>query len=161
MTYRDFEHFFGRSAILELLKKRVVGLKDGYRQNVALLGDQYLGKSSIVQRFLQDLDDPDIISIYLDLEHRDGNYFYSKFTGSLLYHFLKSQKLPLHEDLNLLQESAKHLIPNTVQVIGKIRSDMANGKTSAAMQGLLSLPEVFTNETGKFCLLILDEFHNL
>ena len=40
----DLEKFCGRKVILDLLKRRVLGLKEGYRQNVALLGYPYVGK---------------------------------------------------------------------------------------------------------------------
>ena len=41
------EKFFGREEVLELLNKRVLALKDGYRQNVALTGQSLSGKSSV------------------------------------------------------------------------------------------------------------------
>ncbi|MCK5179565.1 MAG: ATP-binding protein, partial [Candidatus Omnitrophica bacterium] len=153
--------FFGRTDVLGLLKKRVVDLKEGCRQNVALLGNQYVGKSAILHDFLLNLDDTDVTAIYLDLENKDFNYFFSKFTGSLLYNFSRNHQLPLYDDLNLLLESTKESIPQTVQVIRKIQKEFNNGKLPAAFLGLLTLPEIFTNETGKFCILILDEFQNL
>ena len=45
------EKFFGREEVLELLNKRVLALKDGYRQNVALTGQSLSGKSSIILAF--------------------------------------------------------------------------------------------------------------
>ena len=138
--------FFGRIDVLGLLKKRVVDLKEGCRQNVALLGNQYVGKSAILHDFLLNLDDTDVTAIYLDLENKDFNYFFSKFTGSLLYNFSRNHRLPLHDDLNVLLESTKESIPQTVQVIRKIQKDFNNGKLSAAFLGLLTLPEIFTNE---------------
>lgn len=155
------KNFFGREDILNLLKKRVIDLKAGCRQNVALLGNQHVGKSSILHSFLSDLDEEEVIAIYLDLENKDFNYFFQKFTGSLLYNFSKNRQIPLHDDLSLLLESARRLIPQTVQVIEKIQKDFEHGKLSASYLGLLMLPEIFTNETGKFCILILDEFQNL
>jgi len=155
------KNFFGRTDVLNLLKKRVIDLKEGCRQNVALLGNQYAGKSAILHNFLLNLDEDDVTAIYLDLENKDFNYFFSKFTGSLLYNFSRNRQLPLHDDLNLLLESTKEFIPQTVQVIRKIQKDFNNGKLSASFLGLLTLPEIFTNETGKFCILILDEFQNL
>jgi len=50
--------------------------------------------------------------------------------------------LPLHDDLNLLLESTKELIPQTVQVIQKIQKDFEHGKLSASYLGLLMLPEI-------------------
>ena len=46
------EKFFGRDTILEILKKRALALKDGYRQNIALTGQSLAGKSSIILQFL-------------------------------------------------------------------------------------------------------------
>lgn len=155
------KNFFGRTEVLGLLKKRVVDLKEGCRQNVALLGNQFVGKSTILHDFIYNLDEDDVIAIYLDLENKDFNYFFNKFTGSLLYNYSKNQHLPLHEDFNLLLESTHAIIPQTVQVIRKIQKDFNNGKLSASYLGLLTLPEIFTNETGKFCILILDEFQTL
>lgn len=153
--------FFGRAGVLDLLKKRVNDLKEGCRQNVALLGNRYVGKSTILHKFLLDLDDKRVTAIYLDLENKDLNYFLGKFTGSLLYNFSRNRGLPLHDDVNLLLESTKASIPQTGQVIKKIQKDGAQGKWPAAFSGLLTLPELFTNETGEFCVLILDEFQNL
>jgi len=164
MSYIDSESekkFFGRTNTLELLKRRVTDLKEGYRQNIALLGNEFVGKSSVLQHFVYNLDDNDVTVIYLDLENKDFNYFFSKFAGSLLYNFSKNNGLPLHEDLNFLLETTKECIPHTVQVIKKIQADFTSGKLNASFQGLLTLPEIFTNETGKYCVLILDEFQNL
>ena len=74
MRIADIDKFFGRKPTLSLLKKRVFDLKEGYRQNIAFLGGQYLGKSIILQKFLTELDDQDIIPIYIDLETGDGYY---------------------------------------------------------------------------------------
>jgi AAA+ ATPase superfamily predicted ATPase len=155
------KNFFGRTDVLNLLKKRVADLKEGCRQNVALLGNPFVGKSAILHDFLSNLEDEDVTAIYLDLGHKGFDYFFNKFTGSLLYHFSKNCRLPLQDDLNLLLESSKAHIHQTVQVIRKIQKDYAHGKISASFLGLLTLPEIFTNETGKFCILILDEFQNL
>lgn len=154
-------NFFGRVETLKLLKKRVLDLKEGYRQNVALLGNRYVGKSAIIQKFVSDFDDPDCLVVYLDLENKDFTYFFHKFAGSLLYQFAKQKQLPLHESLPLLLESTKPFIPQTVEVVQKIQLDLSKGKVVDTFLGLLALPEIFTNETGKFCVLILDEFQNL
>ncbi|HBR14689.1 MAG TPA: hypothetical protein DD723_03980 [Candidatus Omnitrophica bacterium] len=162
MSFIDQEqNFFGRTPILNLLKRRVIDLKEGYRQNVALLGNKCVGKSAILQKFISDLDDPDVTTIYLDLQNKEFNYFFSKFVGSLLYYFSKSKNLPLYDDLNLFLESTKKFIPQTIEVIKRIQMDINGGKPLDAFHGLLILPEIYTNETGKFCILILDEFHDL
>lgn len=162
MSYIDTENnFFGRTETLDLLKKRVVDLKEGYRQNVALLGNQYLGKSAILNQFVRNLDDSEVTVIYLELENKDFYYLSNKFCGSLLYNFSKNNNLPLFDQLDLLVESTKDVLPQTTQVIARIQSDVQSGKFAQAYLGLLTLPEVFTTESGQFCILILDEFQNI
>lgn len=154
-------NFFGRSSIIDTLKKRVVGLKEGYRQNVALIGNHFVGKSSILQHFASNLDDNSVSLVYLDLEHKDFEYFLTKYIGSLLYSYSKNISLPLYEDLELLLESLKNKIPNTIHVIRKIREDFRKGKIADSYLGLLTLPEIFTNESGQHCILIFDEFQHI
>jgi len=162
MNAIDLENnFFGRTSVLALLKRRVVDLKEGYRQNIAFLGDRHIGKSSILKKFIRDLDDDGIIDIYLDLDNKDFSYFFQKFIGSILYNFSKAQKLPLHEDINLLLEHSRKLIPQTAAAVKKIQNAAAKGKYAEAYRDLISLPEIFTSESGKCCVIILDEFHNL
>src|SRR3989338_2857093 len=100
-------NFFARKSILDLLKRRVIDLKEGYRQNIAFLGDRFIGKSSLLHKFIFDLDDEAIIPIYLDLDHKNLQYFFSKFVGTILYNFSKTKRLTPHTDIHLLMESTK------------------------------------------------------
>ena len=162
MTLTDSDYnFFGRRQILDILNKRVLGLKDGYRQNLALLGSRYVGKTALVQRFIMDFEDPSVIILYLDLESRDFGYFVQQFSKGILYHFLKHQNLPLQEDLKLLCETARPLIPLTTATVESVQSLFKEGKINEAYALLLNLPEVFCQETKKSFVLILDEFQNL
>lgn len=154
------QNFFGRTAILELLKKRVLDLKEGYRQNVALFGNRYIGKTAILRQFLANLDE-EITVVYVDVENKDFRFFLDQFVGSLLCNYSRSRKLPPHEDVALLLESVQEGIPHTVSVIRKIYKDYHAKKLSTSFHGLLALPEIFTNETGRVCVLVLDEFHRL
>ena len=155
------DHFFGRKAALELLKKRVLDLKEGYRQNVALLGPRFIGKSSLIQKFISDWDDPTTISVYLNLENKDISYLYEKLVKSLLFGFTKIKNTPLQEDLTVLLEETRGALPQTVQVIEHIQQLLKQKKNSEVYQSLLSLPEIFAVETNLNCLLFIDEFHCL
>jgi hypothetical protein len=162
MTLIDHDHnFWGRQNTLEVLRKRMSGLKEGYRQNVALLGSRYIGKTAILQKLLTEHDDKDIFLLYLDIESRNFGHFSRQYTKSLLYHFLKSHGVPLHEDLKLLCASSRELIPLTVNSIEAIEEFVSLGKIEDAYRALLDLPDVFCGETGKFVVLIFDEFQNL
>ncbi len=162
MTRIDLENnFFDRRSVLELLKRRVMDLKDGYRQNLCFLGERWIGKTAIVKKFLSDLDDDAIVAVYLDLEHRDIHLMVENLATSLLFQFSKAKGLHLHHDLNLLLESVKKVLPRTTEEIKKIQINLAKGKIAEAYKDLINLPDTFTQETGKFCLVILDEFHYL
>ncbi len=158
----DIEHnFFGRRDILDLLGKRLQGLKEGYRQNVALVGARTVGKTALLTKWISEHDDPGVILLYLDLESRDLSYFSRQLCKSLLYHYLKSQKLPLQEDLKLLCASSRELIPATVTAIEEVQELLKVNKRAEAYVGLLTLVDVFTQETKKSVVLIFDEFHHL
>lgn len=163
MNLIDFDHnFYGRRSVLEVLKKRVMGLKEGYRQNVALLGDRYIGKTALLHRLISQMEEQDVFFIYLDLEDRDFDYFAIQFTKSLLYNYLKKENLsPLQEDLKLLCVAVKDRLPRTVFLVQAIADLTAQGKRLEAYHMILSLPEVFTQETGKSVVLIFDEFGHL
>ncbi len=162
MTMIDFENnFFGRRSIIDLLKRRVLDLREGYRQNVALLGDRHIGKTSILKKFIFELGDEGVVDVYVDLENKDFYSFFLKISGGLLYNFCRNKKLPQQHDLKLLLESTKRLIPQTVEEIKRIEGLIAKDKIAEAYRDILSLPEVFSNETGLFCVIILDEFHFL
>jgi len=163
MNLIDFDHnFYGRRSVLEILKKRVMGLKEGYRQNVALLGDRYIGKTALLHRLISQMEEQDVFFIYLDLENRDFDYFAIQFTKSLLYNYLKKENLsPLQEDLKLLCAAAQDRLPRTVFLVRAIADLTAQGKMLEAYHMILSLPEVMTQETGKSVVLIFDEFGHL
>ena len=163
MNLIDFDHnFFGRRSVLDVLKKRVLGLKEGYRQNVALLGDRYIGKTDLLHGLISQMEEQDVNFLYLDLENRDFDYFTTQFTKSLLYNFLKKENIsPLQEDLKLLCLACKDRLPRTVFLVQAIETFTAQGKVLEAYHMILSLPEIFTQETGRAVVLIFDEFGQL
>ena len=162
MTYQNNQqNLQERKDTLDILKKRVLDLKEGYRQNVAVLGNRYLGKTTLLTQFIANIDDENIVVIYLDLDNRNTNYFVTKFIGSLLYNYSRLKNLPLHDDVNLLIQQTQSSIPLTIEHIRDIQSVYAKGQILEAFSKVLSLPEIFSNETGLFCVLILDEFQSL
>lgn len=58
-------NFFDRRSYLETLNKRILGLKEGYRQNIAIIGDELVGKTSIIFNLLYKTYDTRINFLYL------------------------------------------------------------------------------------------------
>ncbi|MFH0790345.1 MAG: ATP-binding protein [Candidatus Omnitrophota bacterium] len=155
------ERFFGRVEALDLLTKRTNALKEGYRQNIAIVGPQLIGKSSLVLHFFFNRCPANILPIYIELSNRAFEHFTRKFTGSLLYQYLKSKNLDVALEIELLKKHAQPFIPKTVKVIQAIEIDIENRQVDHSFEKLLSLTEILKNETGLICAVILDEFQLL
>jgi predicted transcriptional regulator len=155
------EQFFGRDEALSLLKKRVNALTEGYRQNVALTGQNLAGKSSILHHFLYNFHDNRILPIYVEITDEPFIYFAQRFTGSLLYNLLRSKGEEPKEDFEMLVEEAKPFIPSTVKSIREIQDLARKRDFDNAYSLLFDLTSIVKEETGRSCVIILDEFHNL
>ncbi|MBM3244005.1 MAG: hypothetical protein FJZ12_04155, partial [Candidatus Omnitrophica bacterium] len=102
--------FFGRSAYLEILKKRISGLKDNYRQNIAVIGDELVGKTSLIFKLMEGFQDNRIILNFVETRPESIDFFAKRFIGILLYNFLNNSGLALREDLDfLIRKSSKYI----------------------------------------------------
>lgn len=155
------KNFFGRSHILALLAKRVSGLGEGYRQNIAIIGPELLGKSSILRHFLSTLNNPEIIPVYIEVDIEPFSYFAHKFMRVLLYHFLIKKTKVIGQDLKSLFETGQQFVPRTVRAMEKVDEHLKRGEFDQACELLLDLSAILREESGNFCLIILDEFHLL
>jgi len=155
------DNFFAREAYLNTLEKRISDLKEGYRQNIAIIGDELIGKTSIIFKFLNKFCDNRIIPIYLEIRPESLVSFAKRFIAVLLYNFLNNSGLPLKEDLDFLIKKSEKYIPKTVEKISFILSSLEKRKKNNVFIELMSLCEMINQETNKSCVVIFDEFHNL
>ena len=155
------DRFFDRKNYLQILEKRVLGLKEGYRQNLAIIGEENVGKTSIISKFLSHFYDPRIITVYLEIRPEPLEDFAKRFMATLLYNFLLNSGLPLKEDLNYLLLKSSRYIPKTVEKMQAILNELARRKKINIITELFNLPELMHEETQKFTVLFFDEFHNL
>jgi len=155
------DKFFDRKNYIQILEKRVSSLKEGYRQNIAIIGDENVGKTSIISKFLANFYDPRIITVYLEARPEALDEFARRFIGALLYNFLLNSGLPLKEDLDYLVTKSSRYIPKTTERINFILNELSRRKKINIVTELFNLPELINQETGKFTVLFLDEFHNL
>ena len=155
------DKFFDRKNYIEILEKRVSSLKEGYRQNIAIIGDENVGKTSIISKFLANYYDPRIIAVFLEVRPESLEGFAKRFIATLLYNFLLNSGLPLKEDLGYLVNKSSGYIPRTTERIDFILNELSRRKKINIISELFNLPELINQETGKFTVLFLDEFHNL
>jgi len=152
---------FGREAYLEIFLKRIRNFKEGYRQNLAIIGDELIGKSSVIFRFLNKFSDNHLIMIYLEGRTEPLASFAQRFIGVLLYNFLINSGMPLKEDLEFLINKSSRHIPKTTEKIRSILAALEKRKKNNIIPDLFHLTESINQETGKSCVVILDEFHSL
>lgn len=155
------DSFFDRKLYLDILEKRIRDLKDGYRQNIAIIGNELVGKTSIICSFLNKFYDNRSLILYLEIRPESLASFTKRFIGVLLYNFLINSNIPLKEDLDFLINKSSKYIPKTIEKIKLILTALDRRKKNNIFTELLSLCEIINQETGKLCVVILDEFHNL
>ncbi len=156
--------FFDRKPILDLLAKRINDLKGGYRKNIGLLGQELLGKTSLVQQLLTTLKDPQILPIYIEVEPEPFAHFVHQFIGNTLYSFLKSTTNDNElrgKDLSYLVKAAVKSLPETIKITKKIEASLKEKLFDQAYFLVLDLVSVLQEETGKKIIVVLDEFHRL
>jgi len=152
--------YLERKIYSQAIEKRIRSLKDGYRQNIAVIGDELVGKTTIIFDILKKFNDPHIIIIYLEVRPETLGIFCRRFIAILLYNFLANSCIPLKEDIDFLLGKSEKYIPETTKKIRSILSALQKRKKSNVFSELLSLGESINQETGKFCVIIFDEFHN-
>ncbi|HTL70982.1 MAG TPA: AAA family ATPase [Candidatus Eisenbacteria bacterium] len=156
------DDFFGRQMVLDLLVKRANGLKSGYRQNVAIIGHQQIGKTSILRQFLHVYKDPEILAFCVEIKLQALDYFVDQFARSLLFQYLvRREPVDSTESLASLTQKAAPSIPKTVARIHEIAQLLKQRHAEEAYSKLFELTSVIRQETGLHCIVILDEFHRL
>ena len=156
------ENFFGRQEIVDLLVKRASALKSGYRQNVAIIGHQQLGKTSVLRQFLHVFRDPEILPIYVEIKFQALDYFIDQFARALLFQYLSGRAAAEPTDtLAALSEKAQPFIPKTVGRIAEIAALLRQRHAEEAYVRLFELTQVLKDETGMCSIVVLDEFHRL
>lgn len=142
--------WFDRSDLLHLLLKRVEGFEAGYRQNLALLGPEGIGKTTLLRRLLQErlAHRSSCLVCYVDLKLEDTFAdWVERFVQALLAQALKvksTQELPRSRGLG------ERLLARADQ-----------GSADEVFAELWDLPYLITQETGLPIVLVVDEFHRL
>lgn len=155
------DKFFGRDKVLEILSKRAIALKDGYRQNIALTGQSLAGKSSIILQFLHSIKEDGFIPIYVEVIKEPFRAFANKFIATMLYSALAKKGEEVSVDIEFLMERASAALPKTYSAIKHVNSSIEKEEYDQAYSSLLELTSTLKMESDIPCIVILDEFDNL
>ncbi len=148
------KEFSSREMTLELLRKRVEGFENGNKQNVALIGPKYIGKSTLLLKFYYEmLACRRVVPVYLELRKEPFqllekrfiesilSYFRIKYGGDFDEHFPENHP-EFHEHISKLTRSSRRSHEQT-------------------LSELFELLDELRKETGLPVVFILDEFQKL
>jgi AAA+ ATPase superfamily predicted ATPase len=155
------EKFFGRDEELELFAKRVLALRDGYRQNIALTGQSLSGKSSIILHFLSTIKSEGFVPVYVEVIKEGFDSFADKFIATMLYNALARRGEAPTPDLETLLDLAKAEFPKTYSAIRAVYAMVSESAIDEAYTALLTLTSILKEESGLPSIVIFDEFDNL
>ncbi|MBU1007170.1 MAG: ATP-binding protein [Candidatus Omnitrophica bacterium] len=153
-----------RLEILNNLIHRLNSFCEGYRQNIAIIGEPYIGKTSLIKELLASdkIKKDDMIPIYLETKIEPFDFCVKRFIKSALFNLLRSDpSLTTPPDTVLLIEDLKRTYPKTAQTCAKVLQDVEKSRLEEAYSAMLDIPATIHEESKKRCVLIMDEFHNL
>jgi hypothetical protein len=155
--------FFAREDIISELAKSAESIKQGYRQNIAIVGNSLIGKSSLLLHFLGSLsDDKNVIPVYIDMQCANVKEFISAFIKSAFYNALKKQvdvKLPA--DTDSLLENAKAIFPKSYDLARRVLRLAEEASIDDAFSEAWDIPAFLSTESGCFVLVVVDEFNRI
>lgn len=153
--------FLEREEILGLLAKRLNAFKQGYRQNMALVGNHGVGKSSILHQFLAQNTDSSILSVFVEVPHGSLELFVKRMMSGILMGLLKSKGQDVPWDVAELIQAAKQYVPKSVRHMRGSLKLVNQGRHEEAYREALALPRILREELGTKAILILDHFSDL
>ena len=157
--------WFDRTPLLDQLRRKTEGFRSGYRQNVALLGEEGIGKSALLRRLTEGFSTghPDFLPVYLELDESDNLVeWVTRFMQTLLYGALQVRGCdPLPTQWTGLLESCASWSPRVAHSAQRILDGADGGKSDQAYQQCWDLLPMISNDLGCRVLIILDEFHRL
>ncbi len=155
---------YNRPDIVETIIRRVNSFSEGYRQNIAIIGEPSIGKTSLIKDILSSnqIKRDDIIPIYLEIKIEPFEFCAKRFIKSALFQLMRSDPtLTAPHDTVLLIEDLKRTHPKTAETCIRVLQDIDKGRLDEGHSFMLDITAMISEESKKRCLLILDEFHNI
>ncbi|MDD5018872.1 MAG: ATP-binding protein [Candidatus Omnitrophica bacterium] len=151
-----------RKDILDLLNKRLLDFRDGYRQNVAILGEELIGKTTVLKKFLDGFKEEGIIPVYVEILPLEYSLFLKRCLNSLLFNYLKgAQLLSSRENLDILVKRTKDLLPQTAAASEIFLKKIDKDRPERLFGELFDILDIFATESQRRVVIVFDEFHHL
>lgn len=134
-----------RGDILPALIKRVEGFRAGYRQNVALLGEAGMGKTTLFHYLAKGplRADPSLLPVYLESRKSENLVEWAtRFVQTLFY-------------------ASDSISPRLTSAARKILELAESGRSELAYSQIWDLPQMLSQDLGCRVVLLVDEFHRL
>jgi hypothetical protein len=150
--------------IVKTLIHRIDSFAEGYRQNVAVIGDTALGNISLLKKLLSSggIREKNVVPVYLETKIEPFEFCAKRFIKAVLFEFTPRELfLEKENDPAFLIEELKKAYPKTAHVCLRVAQDIEKNKFEEAYSFMMDIPSVIYEESGKKCVLILNEFHNL
>lgn len=151
-----------RKEVLDLLHKRLSDFRDGYRQNVAILGEELIGKTTVLKKFLDGFKEEGIVPVYVEIFPHEYSLFLKRCLNSLLFNYLKgTQLLSSRETLDILVKRSRDLLPQTAAASESFLKKIDKDRPERLFSELFDILELFATESQRLVVIVFDEFHHL
>ncbi|MEI8350570.1 MAG: hypothetical protein WCI77_10520 [Candidatus Omnitrophota bacterium] len=137
---------------LGTLDKRIKAFAEGYRQNIALLGDDDQEISYLLNNYLSVRRVDSLIYIHVTTAYIDRKNFLKSITISLL-----GEYVGIHDTFDALLNHTQALLPLTVAAI----KETFRRSSPPTFLEILEIINKFINESGRKCVFIIEDFLGL
>ncbi|OQX81499.1 MAG: hypothetical protein B6D56_02155 [Candidatus Omnitrophica bacterium 4484_70.1] len=134
--------------ILTTIDKRIISFKEGYRQNLSVLGKDEDEINYLVEKYILNKKDPELIYIHIDPLYHTSHQIFKNTLFMLL-----SQYLNITVSLDSLIYKTQNFFPSTIEHAKKFLKT----KPTKFLE-TLDLINKFINESGKKCILLIRKF---
>ncbi len=145
--------FHSREQTLDLLRKRLEGFSKGNKQNVALIGQRYIGKSTLLLKFFNEMKQYGrVVPVFLEMRKEPFQILEKRFIESVLYYIRESE------------EDFEKALPGKYSELSESLSSLeGSGRRTQeqTLSDLFELLQILNRETGLPVVFILDEFQKL
>lgn len=148
-----------RTKEYQILEKRINSFLQGYKQNLALLGPSFSGKTHLIETFLENnLLSKKFIFLYTDLEFSTFPNFTFQVFSSLLFYYLKQKEKFINDyNLDTLILESQEFIPKTIEKIKSILT-LSHSKERASWEQIAQVLDTFTDETQQKLIFVIENF---